>query len=98
MQELIEHAFCKMHQLRKIRDTAAITFSSGTIMGGTALDVGGVDENGDDITNDVSYMVLDAHAHTRIPNPWMGVRLHDNSPREFKIKTFNVIRIGTGEP
>lgn len=98
MQELIEHSFIKMHQLRKIRDTHAITFSSGTIMGGTALDVGGVDENGDDITNDLSYMVLDAHAHTRIPNPWMGVRLHDDSPDEFKIKVFNVIRIGTGEP
>ncbi|MDR0904673.1 MAG: formate C-acetyltransferase/glycerol dehydratase family glycyl radical enzyme, partial [Oscillospiraceae bacterium] len=98
MQELIEHSFLKMHVMRKIRDTNAIFFSSGTIMGGTALDVGGVDENGDDITNDLSYMVLDAHAHTRIPNPWMGVRLHEDSPTEFKIKVFNVIRIGTGEP
>lgn len=98
MQELIELFFIKMHQLRKIRDTYAITFSSGTIMGGTALDVGGVDEFGRDITNDLSHMVLDAHAHTRIPNPWMGVRLHEGSPWEFKVKTFNVIRIGTGEP
>jgi formate C-acetyltransferase len=98
MQELIEHSFLKMHELRKIRDKNAIFFSSGTIMGGTALDVGGVDANGEDSTNDLSYMVLDAHAHTRIPNPWMGVRLHENSPREFKIKVFNVIRIGTGEP
>ncbi|MGI6216551.1 MAG: glycyl radical protein [Coriobacteriales bacterium] len=98
MQELIELFFIKMHQLRKIRDTYAITFSSGTIMGGTALDVGGVDENGNDITSDVSYMVLDAHAHTRIPNPWMGVRLHENTPLDFKKKVFNVIRIGTGEP
>lgn len=98
MQELIEHSFLKIHQLRKIRDTAAITFSSGTFMGGTALDVGGVDEDGNDITNDVSFMVLDAHAHTRIPNPWMGVRLHDKTPEAFKIKAFNVIRIGTGEP
>lgn len=98
MQELIENFFIKMHQLRKIRDTYAITFSSGTIMGGTALDVGGVDAEGNDITSDVSYMVLDAHAHTRIPNPWMGVRLHSGSPHEFKVKVFNVIRIGTGEP
>ena len=98
MQELIEHAFLKMHELRKIRDKNAIFFSSGTIMGGTALDVGGVDEDGNDITNDLSYMVLDAHAHTRIPNPWMGVRLHENTPPEFKTKVFNVIRIGTGEP
>jgi formate C-acetyltransferase len=98
MQELIELSFLKIHQLRKIRDTLAITFASGTMMGGTALDVGGVDSEGSDITNDLSYMVLDAHAHTRIPNPWMGVRLHEDSPAEFKTKTFNVIRIGTGEP
>jgi len=98
MQELIECFFIKIHQLRKIRDTYAITFSSGTIMGGTALDVGGVDENGNDITSDVSYMVLDAHAHTRIPNPWMGVRIHEGTPKAFKEKVFNVIRIGTGEP
>ena len=98
MQELIEHSFLKIHELRKIRDKNAIKFSSGTIMGGTALDVGGVDEDGNDITNDLSYMVLDAHAHTRIPNPWMGVRLHKNTPEEFKKKVFNVIRIGTGEP
>ena len=98
MQELIELFFIKMHQLRKIRDTYAITFSSGTIMGGTALDVGGVDKQGNDITSDVSYMVLDAHAHTRIPNPWMGVRIHPGTPKEFKEKVFNVIRIGTGEP
>ncbi|MDR0817538.1 MAG: formate C-acetyltransferase/glycerol dehydratase family glycyl radical enzyme [Clostridiales Family XIII bacterium] len=98
MQEIIELSFLKIHQLRKIRDTMAITFSSGTIMGGTALDVGGVDADGKDITNDLSYMVLDAHAHTRIPNPWMGVRLHEGSPKEFKTKVFNVIRIGTGEP
>jgi formate C-acetyltransferase len=98
MQELIELSFLKIHQLRKIRDTMAITFSSGTIMGGTALDVGGVDADGADVTNDLSYMVLDAHAHTRIPNPWMGVRLHDGSPDDFKTKVYNVIRIGTGEP
>ncbi|MBR4691308.1 MAG: formate C-acetyltransferase/glycerol dehydratase family glycyl radical enzyme [Oscillospiraceae bacterium] len=98
MQELIEHAFVKMHQLRKIRDTGAIIFSSGTIMGGTALDVGGVDAEGNDAVNDLSYMVLDAHAHTRIPNPWMGVRLSEKNPQSFWEKTFNVIRIGTGEP
>ena len=98
MQELIEHFFVKMHELRKIRDKNAIFFSSGTIMGGTALDVGGVDSEGNDITNDLSFMVLDAHAHTRIPNPWMGVRMHENTPEELRTKIYNVIRIGTGEP
>jgi formate C-acetyltransferase len=83
MQELIEHAFVKMHELRKIRDTGAIIFSSGTIMGGTALDVGGVDEEGNDAVNDLSYMVLDAHAHTRIPNPGWGCASARPTRRNF---------------
>ena len=98
MQELIECSYIKIDQLRKLRNADQIFFASGQNMGGTALDVGGVDKYGRDITNDLSYMALDAHAHTRIANPWIGVRLHEGSPHEFKVKTFNVILIGTGEP
>jgi pyruvate formate-lyase/glycerol dehydratase family glycyl radical enzyme len=98
MQELIENFFIKIHQLNKIRDVGNTVIATGVRMGGTALDVGGVDRKGRDATNDLSFMVLDAHAHTRIPNPWMAVRLHANTPSEFKTKLFNVIRIGTGEP
>ncbi|HBC92443.1 MAG TPA: formate C-acetyltransferase/glycerol dehydratase family glycyl radical enzyme [Pelotomaculum sp.] len=98
VQELIENFFIKIHQLNKIRDVGNTIIATGVRMGGTALDVGGVDKYGRDATNDLSYMVLDAHAHTRIPNPWMAARVHANTPPEFKIKLFNVIRIGTGEP
>ncbi len=98
MQELIECSFIKMDQLRKIRGFGETIIASGIGWGGTALNVGGVDANGEDAVNDVSYMVLDAHAHTRITNPWMGVRLAQNNPKEFWTKAFNVIRIGTGEP
>lgn len=98
MQELIECSYLKIDQLRKLRNADQIFFASGQPMGGTALDVGGVDRDGHDATNDLSYMALDAHAHTRISNPWLGVRLHEGTPHEFKVKTFNVILIGTGEP
>ncbi|MCI8991595.1 MAG: formate C-acetyltransferase/glycerol dehydratase family glycyl radical enzyme [Eubacterium sp.] len=98
MQELIECSFIKMDQLRKIRCFGETIIASGIGWGGTALNVGGVDAAGNDAVNDVSYMVLDAHAHTRITNPWMGVRLSNKNPKEFWTKTFNVIRIGTGEP
>lgn len=98
MQELIECAFIKMDHLRKIRNYPEILIASGIGWGGTALNVGGVDKDGNDAVNDVSYMVLDAHAHTRITNPWMGVKLSTKNPKEFWVKTFNVCRIGTGEP
>lgn len=98
MQELIECSFIKMDHLRKIRGYGETIIASGIGWGGTALNVGGVNAEGEDAVNDISYMVLDAHAHTRITNPWMGVRLSDKNPKEFWIKVFNVIRIGTGEP
>ena len=72
--------------------------NSGRGMGGETMTIGGVDKDGKDATNDLSYMVLDAHAHTRLMTPWLTVRLHPETPREFKVKTFNVIRIGTGQP
>jgi formate C-acetyltransferase len=97
-QELIENLFVKMRELNKLRNRFGIIFASGTYYGGISLDVGGVDKNGDDITSDLSYMVLDAYAHTRMPVPWLGVRLHDGSPHTFKVKAFNVARIGCGEP
>jgi formate C-acetyltransferase len=98
IQELIECSFIKMDHLSKIRDYQNTVIASGITWGGTALDVGGVDARGEDAVNDVSYMVLDAHAHTRITNPWMGVRISNKTSRKFKIKTFNTVRIGTGEP
>ena len=50
------------------------------------MTVGGVDKDGQDATNDLSFMVLDAHAHVRVPCPWLAVRLHSNTPWEFKVK------------
>ncbi len=97
-QELIENLFIKMRTLNKWRDRFGIIFTSGTYYGGISLDVGGCDENGNDITNDLSYMVMDAFAHTRMPVPWLGVRFGKGTPREFKIKVFNVVRLGCGEP
>lgn len=98
IQELLEIAFIKDLWWTKLRDRLTVIANSGRGMGGDSLTVGGVDQDGNDATNDLSYMVLDAHAHTRLPVPWVAVRLHKNSPWRFKVKAINTIRIGTGQP
>ncbi|MGI6217486.1 MAG: glycyl radical protein [Coriobacteriales bacterium] len=98
MQELIECFYLKIWDLNKLRSHISVrTFGNGGI-GGPCMTVGGTDEHGNDMTNDLTYMVLDAHAHVRVPNPWLAVRVSDKTPRELKIKIANTIRIGTGEP
>ena len=98
IQEMIECFCVKVFELNKVRDKETIGIFANGGIGGPSLTVGGVDKNGQDATNDLTFMMLDAHAHTRIPAPWTAVRLHANSPWELKVKVANVIRIGTGEP
>ncbi len=98
IQELIEIAFIKDLWWTKLRDRFTVIANSGRGMGGDSLTVGGVDKDGHDATNDLSYMVLDADAHLRIGVPWIAVRFHKNTPWQFKVKAVNTIRIGTGQP
>ncbi|MFV0466872.1 MAG: glycyl radical protein [Lachnospiraceae bacterium] len=98
MLELIEISFVKMLTPTKLRDIGTTLAAAGRGMGGESLTIGGVDEFGKDATNDVTFMVLDAYAHTRTVTPWIAVRLHKNTPEDFKIKLANVLRIGTGQP
>ena len=98
MQELIENFYIKIWDLNKLRNHILIkTFGNGGI-GGPALTVGGILPDGSDGTNDLTYMALDAHAHVRIPCPWLAVRMHANTPQSLKVKLANLIRLGTGEP
>lgn len=98
IQELIEILYMKDLWWTKLRDRMTVIANSGRGMGGDSLTIGGVDKNGNDATNDLTYMCLDALAHTKWGTPWLAVRWHENTPRELKIKTANVIRIGFGQP
>ncbi len=98
IQELIEIFYMKDLWWTKLRDRLTVIANSGRGMGGDSLTIGGVDKEGKDATNDLTYMCLDGMAHTRWGTPWLAVRWHENTPRELKIKTANVIRIGFGQP
>lgn len=97
-QELIENFHIKIWDMNKVRDHISINIFANGGIGGPALTVGGIKKDGTDGTNDITFMVLDAVAHTRIPTPWTAVRLHANTPKELLIKTANLIRLGLGEP
>jgi len=96
--EIIQSWCIKLFELLKLRDRFTGLFQSESGYAGTTVVIGGVDRRGRDATNDLSYLMLEAHAHTYTPDPWLSVRWHDNTPWEFKVKTVNVIRIGTGQP
>lgn len=98
IQELIESAMIKCCGYMKLRDWHTTQDNSGRGIGGLTLTLGGVDSAGRDASNELLSMCLDAIAHTQLGQPWIMVRVHENTPRALLDKIASVIKIGTGEP
>ena len=60
--------------------------------------VGGVDTDGFDATNPVTYMCLEAFDRNRMTNPCITVRLHSNTPPELYEKSCKTLLNGGGSP
>lgn len=98
IQEIIECSFIKAGEASKLRDKLTAIANTGRSWGGESLTVGGVDKDGNDATNDLTFMICEASAHTRMMVPWLCVRLNKNTPDEFKIKVAECIRASYGHP
>lgn len=96
--ELIEVQYVKMNNPTKLKDKGTVLVRNGRGFGGESLTIGGIDRDGNDATNDLTMLMLEGSAHTRMMNPWVCVRMHENTPYELKIKTAECIRAGYGHP
>lgn len=97
-QELLEVVFVKMNNPTKVRDGGTAKVRQGRGFGGECLTIGGSDKDGNDLTNDLTMMMLDASVHTRMMCPWLLVRMHEGTPYELKVKAVECIRAGYGHP
>jgi len=60
--------------------------------------IGGVGTDGEDATNLVTYMCLEAFDRNRMTNPCLTVRLHAGSPDELYAKSCDTLINGGGSP
>jgi formate C-acetyltransferase len=58
--------------------------------------IGGVDRNGEDAINEVSYMFLETHRNLKGLRNSLAVRIAENTPREFLMKACDVHRYTAG--
>ncbi len=98
IQELIEAHYIKMGVPTKLRDALTALANTGRTFGGESVTLGGVKADGSDACNELTMMMIDATAHTRMIVPWTCVRFHENTPHELKVKTFSAIKAGCGHP
>ncbi|MBW1812774.1 MAG: glycyl radical protein [Deltaproteobacteria bacterium] len=60
--------------------------------------IGGIDKNGNDVTNDMTYITLEAGKGLRQLQPTIALRVHKNTPEELLSAATDVIRTGIGYP
>jgi len=73
----------------------------GSAGGGLAwqnVTLGGVDKDGKDVTNDLSYMILDATRELHSVQPPLCFRYHDRIPKDLVLKAIDTMRTGVAQP
>lgn len=63
-----------------------------------AVTVGGVNPDGTDATNALSYMIIEGMMHTRLRQPFFSVQVHQKMPDDLLIKACELCAVGTGHP
>ncbi len=96
-QELIDCIWVKLNDLNKVRDAASAEGFAGYSLFQNLI-VGGQDADGLDVTNDLSFMCLQASMHVQLPAPSLSVRIWNGSPHDFLIKAGELTRTGVGLP
>ena len=96
-QELIDCIWVKLNDLNKVRDAASAEGFAGYSLFQNLI-VGGQDSSGRDVTNDISYMCMNATMHVSLPQPSFSVRVWNGTPHEFMLRAAEVTRTGVGLP
>jgi formate C-acetyltransferase len=95
--ELLDALFIKFNQIVYMRNAHSAKYFAGFPIGFNVT-IGGQTKNGEDATNELSYMILKTQDHIRLPQPNLTARLHKNSPHEFISECSRVIGLGNGMP
>lgn len=96
-QELMDCIWVKLNDLNKCRDAASAEGFAGYSLFQNLI-AGGQNKEGEDVTNDLSVMCIQASMHVHLPAPSLSVRGWNGSPHEFLIKAAELTRTGIGLP
>jgi formate C-acetyltransferase len=94
-KELMSLLYLKTNELWNVLEEAYIPGGEGTEGKTTQnVTVGGLGIDGEDATNDLSYIAMEAYADVRTVQPNFGVRLSCKSPEDFFLKAVEYAKDG----
>ncbi|MBW1984840.1 MAG: hypothetical protein JRI53_08970, partial [Deltaproteobacteria bacterium] len=95
--EMLQLLWVRFHEMGLIY-SPTLSGIYGGVASLQAITLGGVDKEGKDVTNEMTYLVLETAKTMRTPEPTIALRYHDGTPRELLSKATDVIHTGIGYP
>lgn len=95
--EIIECLWLKFNEIVYLRNKNSAKYFAGFPIGFN-IAVGGVDENGNDFSNELSHLFLSAQEDLGLPQPNLSVRLHERTNDELLKHAVRVVAKGSGMP
>jgi len=96
-QELVECFLIKLSERGHLVHPNAVAATSGN-SDWTDVTICGVTPEGDDATNEFSFIVLDAAKSVRVPVPTIALRYHHKISEDIILKAIDLLRTGVGYP
>ena len=97
VQQILELLWIKFTEIMRAYDYASAFYYGGFSISENVL-LGGVDENGKDVTNELSYLCLEVEANTKLSQPNLGVRVHPGTPQDFLVRACELVVKGRTKP
>ena len=95
--ELLQLLWVKFHELGLIY-SPMLSGIYGGVESLQAITIGGVDAENKDVTNAMTYLLLDTAEGMRTLEPSIALRYHDGTPQELLRRAAEVIHSGVGYP
>ncbi len=97
VQELLECLWIKFTEIMRAYSYESAKYYAGFSISENLV-LGGIDATGEDVTNELSLMCLEAERNTLLPQPNLAVRVHTKSPKHFLKKAVDVVSSGRSKP
>ena len=97
-KELLSCLWIKFNNQPAPPKVGITALESGTYNDFTNINIGGIDRNGKDASNELSYMILEVQEELHELQPGLSIHISRETPDEFLLAGCRVIRQGHGYP
>ena len=95
--EILQLLWIKLLELGLVY-SPLVTSIYGGVASLQAVTLGGTDRDGQDVTNELTYLVLEAASSMKTIEPSIALRIHDQTPHDLWSAASDLLREGLGYP